>query len=644
MNLASSLKRVLTIVGGIAVALALALALVPALLPAERVRAAVVAELSRRLGVPVTVSGPVSVQVVPQLAVHLDRVVIGTGDDALASADAAVGALRLFPLLTGKVSISDYALVRPRVTIKVEADGSSNWDRTLGALRRVAEEEARGLADFRVVQGEAVVIDARTRQRVAIGGMEIAVSWPRFDRQANISGKFTLHDEPVEVSAVVARPLALLSAEATALKMRLVAAPVRVGFEGEVGGRARATAAGTMTVESTSLRTLLRWIGQHPGTGTALGSFALKGEMRMTPAELTFTEVNAELDGNVAAGALTVNFEGERPQITGTLDAERVVATPYFSDMNPIPEVDRGWNRRPIDLSTLTASDLDLRLSAREMIVGGAKLGRTAASVTARNGRLTVTLGEAQAYGGSLRGALVLSPHHDGVEVRATLNVQRAELGQGLAEWFGYRRLDGVGNAQVTIEGRGPTMSDIARTASGQATLTAVDGAIRGFNAEAILRRLERRPLSSSGADARSGRTPYERIAATLQIVNGVATADEIMLDGQIVRVRMQGSAQLQARELDLRGIATLKRSATATDGNFELPFAVQGSWDEPFVLPDPQSLIRRSGAAAPLRDVNRDRDALRAVLDAINRQPGQEASSEPPQVPSFAPYPTLRR
>ncbi|MFX7845479.1 hypothetical protein ABTK14_24780, partial [Acinetobacter baumannii] len=66
-------------------------------------------------------------------------------------------------------------------------------------------------------------------------------------------------------------------------------------------------------------------------------------------------------------------------------------------------------------------------------------------------------------------------------------------------------------------------MSDLARTASGQATLTAVDGAIRGFNAEAILRRLERRPLAATGVDARSGRTPYERMAATIRIVNGIA-------------------------------------------------------------------------------------------------------------------------
>jgi AsmA protein len=34
---------------------------------------------------------------------------------------------------------------------------------------------------------------------------------------------------------------------------------------------------------------------------------------------------------------------------------------------------------------------------------------------------------------------------------------------------------------------------------------------------------------------------------------------------------------------------------------NFDLPFVAQGPWDNPFLLPDPQALIRRSGAARPL-------------------------------------------
>jgi AsmA protein len=55
----------------------------------------------------------------------------------------------------------------------------------------------------------------------------------------------------------------------------------------------------------------------------------------------------------------------------------------------------------------------------------------------------------------------------------------------------------------------------------------------------------------------------------------------------------------------------------------FELPFVVQGPWDDPIMLPDAQSLISRSNAAAPLLDAVRDRktrDAVRSVIDRLNR------------------------
>jgi AsmA protein len=53
------------------------------------------------------------------------------------------------------------------------------------------------------------------------------------------------------------------------------------------------------------------------------------------------------------------------------------------------------------------------------------------------------------------------------------------------------------------------------------------------------------------------------------------------------------------------------------------LPFVVQGPWDDPIILPDAQSLIRRSGAAAPLLDAIRDRrtrDTVRTMIDRLSR------------------------
>lgn len=645
MSLASSLKRVLTAAAATIVALGVATALVPALLPGEAVRRDVAAELTRRMGLPVTIAGPVSISVVPQLSIRLDDVRMAEAGAAepQATAEAVVASFRLLPLITGTVSISEYVLVRPRITVRVAADGASNWDGAFRRLRDAAREPVRAAADLRIVDGEAHITDEKTASRVALSTIDIALSWAGSNRQANISGTLRANDEPVEINAVIARPLALFTAEPTGVKMRVTSAPLRSAFEGTVTNGSALTAAGSMTLETNSLRQVLRWLGQNPGIGPSFGTFALKGDLQLQPNSLAFTKVNTELDGNIADGALTISFEGARPQVQGTLDAGRVVATTYFRDLRFTADDNQGWNRRPIDLSAIAAIDLDLRLSASELIVGQASLGRSAASVVARGGRLTVTLGEAQAYGGTLSGALVVAPRGEDMDVRASLNVQRAQLGLGLGEWFGFRRLDGTANTQLAIEARGASMADLARTASGQLMLTAIEGAVHGFNAEAILRRLERRPLSTTGADTRSGRTSYDRIAATVRVVGGVATTTDLVLDGPMVRVNVEGVASLPQREFDMRGIATLKRrtgSGAAAEQNFELPFVVQGPWADPFILPDPQALIRRSGAAAPLRDLTRDRDALRAVLDAINRQTSHEADlALPPPATSYNPF-----
>ena len=67
-----------------------------------------------------------------------------------------------------------------------------------------------------------------------------------------------------------------------------------------------------------------------------------------------------------------------------------------------------------------------------------------------------------------------------------------------------------------------------------------------------------------------------------------------------------------------MKGIASLVSAPNAGTG-FELPFVVQGPWDDPLIFPDPESLIRRSPASAPLLDAVKDRktrDAVRSVLE----------------------------
>src|SRR6185503_13192596 len=142
-------------------------------------------------------------------------------------------------------------------------------------------------------------------------------------------------------------------------------------------------------------------------------------------------------------------------------------------------------------------------------------------------------------------------------------------------------------------------------------------GALTGINVEQVLRRLERRPLS--GGDYRSGRTSFDKLKVALKLTNGAVSVDEAIIDGRSVRVALGGTASVPSREVDLKGTAALMDSANNV--MFELPFIVYGPWEDAMPLPDPTSLIRRSGAAAPLLDAVRDRkmrDAVRSALDHL--------------------------
>jgi AsmA protein len=194
---------------------------------------------------------------------------------------------------------------------------------------------------------------------------------------------------------------------------------------------------------------------------------------------------------------------------------------------------------------------------------------------------------------------------------------------------FGVRRLEGKGNLAFAVQSTGASVYDLAKSMNGTASLLSRKGAIAGLNIEQLLKRIERKPLSGTG-EFRLGKTPYETLTVNLKIVNGVANVEDVRMESLAVELGMTGTASIPARELDLKGTASLLAgSGTAQPPAFELPFMVQGSWDDPIMLPDPESRLQRSGAAAPLLDATRGaRDSIRSTIERLTGTSSQEPAS----------------
>ena len=619
-----------------------AFAAVPLFTDADAARTAVQREIRAATGFDPVLAGEVTFSSFPSTAASFEKVSLGSaaggpqGQRPALSAERLTAQLRFFPLLFGRIEVAEITLHRPHVLVDLDADGQSNWALLVSTLSNTLRPDNRAervmsFSEIRLVDGTIALRDLARGETETIEEVELSVAWPAIAKSLGATGHFVWRGERVDASLSLSDFLAALSGERAGLKFRVNAPPLKLAFDGHIGHLPTLKVEGTLAADSESLRNALLWVGQKPLPGGGFGRFSLKAQMHAVGNTVALSGVNVELDGNAAEGVLT--FVAHRNTLMqGTLAAEELDITPYISDLRLRDESEREWNRVPFVLDGFGGLDFDLRLSASRILAGGAKLGRTAIGAALRDGRLGVTIGDSQAFGGTLKGSFAFAKASAGAELKAQLQFTEVDLESSLNALIGVRRLEGRGNIQIALEAEGRDVDALTRAVNGTGTLVASQGALTGLNVEQVLRRLERRPLSGAG-EFRGGRTPFDKLAVSLKVTDGTATVEHVRMEGSAIRLAIGGSASIPARALDLQGVASLVGVAGKDAAAFELPFVVRGRWDDPVMLPDVQSLIRRSGAAAPLLDAVRDGragDTLRSVIEQATRG-ARGAAAEPP-------------
>jgi AsmA protein len=647
LTMAQGIKRL-----GMPVAAVLGVALIALigmswLLNRDALRQAVEAQIRAVTGLDLVVNGNIEVSVFPGSYVSFHDVGLkGGGDvDPALAVDVLTANLRLLPLLLQRFEIADVMMLRPHIRVIHAADGSSNWTPFIEALARTMKpgtDTPLSFSEIRIQDGELSYQAANgDHPPETIGDIDLSLAWPSISRSFAATGQFDWRGERIDGSISVSDFIAALSGDRSGLKVRIAGAPLKLAFDGTVANRTSMMMEGTLTLDTASLRNALRWSGQAPPGSGGFGRFALKARANVVGASIALTNVNIELDGNVAEGVMTYSNNG-RQSLQATLAAGALDFTPYVSTVRLLASGARDWNRQLFDLHSLSTTDLDMRLSAAKVTVGSTTLGRTALGANLRGGTLALSVGEAQMYGGIVKGSFGIA-HSDAVaDVRAQFLFTDVDLQTCAMDLFGVSKLTGRGNLAVALTASGSSPFGLVQSLDGTATLTGHDGAISGFNAEQLLKRLERRPLSGGG-NFRSGQTPYDNLNIAVRFSDGIATAEDVRVEGPATRLTLTGTASVPAREYDLKGVASLTSPANAQPA-FDLPFVVQGPWDDPLIFPDPDSLIRRSPASAPLLDAVKDRRTRDAVRSVIERFSGGGQKVAPQAAPPTTPADTAAK
>ncbi len=191
------------------------------LISADVVRRQVLSEIHAVTGLNPTLGGEATVSLFPTGSVSFSDVTLGDAKRPALTAERLTARLRFFPLLTGRVEISDVALERPVIAIDVEPNGNTNWSGLIKALTRSQNKGAIHVAAFsemRIENGTVLVRSPSQNVDEVLTGVEFSLAWPSISKSFGATGRMTWHDEPLDVTIALSDFPAALAGNRSGLK------------------------------------------------------------------------------------------------------------------------------------------------------------------------------------------------------------------------------------------------------------------------------------------------------------------------------------------------------------------------------------------------------------------------------------------
>jgi AsmA protein len=580
-----------------------AAAIVPWTTSSARLTNSVVRQMRAAYGVDLSVAGRTTIAFLPTPRVKFSDIALqGEGGAALASGGQLRAEIRLLPLLAGRFELVDLAFNAMRIEVALDERGRSAWDPLLARLRAQAaapDDQPLPVRRIAVTASQLVISGAQGGATHRVDALDLVVRWPSPAAAIAASAQGVWRDEQVSVTLSELRPALLLAGRDTlfALEARTRLGTLAVSGQRAADGRL----SGQSAIHTASLRDFSRWSGLDLPLGGQIQGFGLEGAFTSEGSEASWPNVRLTLGTDRLDGSLSVQTGTARPLVRATLAGSQVDLTGLTAPLRDLRAPEGPWISDPFTPGMASAGDLDLRLSAGSARIGRLKLDDLAAALLLNPARMELSLGRAGLDQGVLKGRIAAGIGSGFFDLKGQVTFDKVDVAALLADLGSSPWLSGTAQGHLVVEGFGESPADLIRQLNGRALLNMRDMEISGIALEELLRRPERRALSTP-LEWRGGRTAFERVQVPLAIVNGVAELGEATLTSPRLKTLMRGRLSLADRSLDLR-VTTEAAAGTLTSIASQPPslaFDIAGPWENPRVAPALDAPVRRSDVARP--------------------------------------------
>ena len=548
----------------------------------------VAAQLRETTGLELVSSDDASFGLLPTPHITLTDVVLKRPDGALTIATGTLdGAVRLLPMIVGRIELASATLTRPKLTIDLDAGGmmpDSTIGRALHGLAPSTSGDSR-LGTVALVDGSAEVKTHAYPRAPKLDDINVTIDWPDVASPATLTGSLSIDGEATDVAAWAAQPSMLLRGETSPIALRIHAAPLDLSANGDLVSTNVTLFRGHMALSAASVPALLARFGDPRQTLAPFANVSLRADTAIAidaddKTNVDLQALQLDLDGNRYEGTLAYE-SGDKPAISGTLATETLVLAPFLSAEPSLADTEHRWTRSALVAGGGDLVSFDLRLSATHLRVAPFTIDDAALSVMTRGPRTEIALNEGKAYGGAIKGRASVGVANGIVSLRGAGTLTDADVAGLSWDVLGRQVAAGTVSGSLNIETSGDSPAALMAHLQGWTKAHAHDGEISGLDLGRGLQAMTTQHGATALAAFRRGRTPFTDLAVALRFADGIATVEDGTMKGLDSTIAVTGTADIGNRGLDLAATAAKPDDAKAADG---LDVAIKGSFDVPVV------------------------------------------------------------
>lgn len=568
----------------------------PFLVPASAWRGQVEAELSRAMGRPVTIAGPMSLTLLPEPGIQAEDVRLATRKDAVGPPLAEIGNLHItaqfWPLFTGRIALSDVVMERPVIHLRVDRDGKPNWQ--LEGARNHAGDSAFGwmrtsVAQVKIEDGRVYYDNAHWQTHAAIEDVDATLVW--LGRALTLDGTLRQGAEHIAFDVRLPAPGALLVGKSTPVDLSITSDLLQASFKGAM--MLNGPAVGRLKLNTPSLRRLAAWRGHRLPPGGGLEPLSIEAQLHFDGWMIALSKLTMALDESTVQGDMVIDAHDAVPVIHGRLKLDHAVLDPYVTppatQTRPARE---GWNTVPVNLSLLKLFAADLHVESGPLSFEGVTIDKAAFDATLKDSVLNIRFPALSLYGGRGTAELRIDAHGRVPAYRGRVALSGVAAKPFLRDALDVSGLDGTMTLNVESSTAGASRAQTMTALSGRGNIMLSNGRVTGSDLEAMGRMIHFGPAAPTNWSAAI--TPFDTMRASFSIARGVLTTNDLQLSSGVTEIKGEGYIGLGTRTIDL-GIRSRTRlvmdERPRNDiADFAQPYRIGGSWSSLLYTPEPRT------------------------------------------------------